>query len=227
MRGRARKVYLASVIFLALTLLSACASSVHDKGGISAEVTAESFAQHRGTMGVVLLAVNWGRRWKCGGYENAQLFSFSFDRMPLIPRSDEHAADLTVEGPFRVTVRPEFLNYALLVEPGEYALSGFNIKVARSISDVGQWVAKRSELLKDGKAHAGSLRISAGETVYIGNFFLDCGRQPTLWRFYTEGVPSYQSHLAEFKQKYPFLEIDHAIYRLFQTNAIGRSYELK
>src|SRR5262245_22259743 len=115
----------------------------------------------------------WGRRWNCGGFENAEPRSFSFDRIPG-------------------------------------TLSAFNIKVARSVSDVGSWLAKRSELLKDGRPQGGSFKVAAGEIVCIGNFFLDCHQRSNLWRYYTEGSENFQVHVAQFKQKYLFL----ALYRL-------------
>jgi len=118
-------------------------------------------------------------------------------------------------------------NYAVLVEPGEYALSGFIIKVASSRSNIDNWIAKRSELFKDGKALGGSFRVSARETVYIGNFFLDCDPAPQLWRYYTGGADHFKSHLAEFKEKYPFLSTDGVRYRLFETSTLGQIYELK
>ena len=168
-----------AIVFL-VALLASCASSIHDGTGLSSEVTAESFTQSRDLKGIVLLAVNWGRRWNCGGFENAELRSLSFDRLPVRQLADGKAADLTLEGPARLMALPAFINYALLVDPGEYASSEFNIKVARSVSDVRYWVAKRSELLKDGRPQGGSFTVAPGETVYIGNFFLDCYQRPSL-----------------------------------------------
>ena len=169
----------------------------------------------------------WGRRWNCGGFENAELRSFSFDRVPGKQASDDDAADLTLEGPARLASRPTFINYALIVEPGEYALSAFNIKVARSVSDVGSWLAKRSELLKDGRPQGGSFKVAAGEIVCIGNFFLDCHQRSNLWRYYTEGSANFQAHVAQFKQKYPFLDLNRATYRLIETSSLGHAYEMK
>ena len=207
--------------------LSAWATSILDASGGSSEATAESVAQYRAAKGVVLLDVNWGRRWRCGSFENAELRRLSFDRLPLTKSSDDAAADLTLEEAPSLFTRETFINYALIVEPGDYVLTGFDIKVARSVSDIAHWVAKRSELWKDGKALGGTFKVAAGETVYIGNFFLDCYKQPQPWRYYTEGAANFKVHLTQYKEKYPFLSTDNVAYRLFDTTSLGRPYELK
>jgi hypothetical protein len=176
--------------------------------------------------GVVLLDVNWGRRWNCGGFENAELRGIAFDRLPTSKSSDDAPADLTLVQPPNLASRPAFDSYAIVVDPGEYVLSGFSIKVARSVSDVAYWVAKRSELLEGGKIVGGSFKVSARETVYIGNFWLDCFQRPQLWRYYTEGVENFHTHLAQYKNKYPYIDIEHVTYRLFDTDALGRPYTL-
>jgi hypothetical protein len=178
------------------------------------------------SMGVVLLDVNWGRRWSCGGFENAELRRLSFDLVPPLKSGDEEPADLTLEQPSSLFATPTFTNYALIVEPGQYVLSGFEMKVARSVSSVLMWVAKRSELIKDGNPQGGSFTVGAGEVVYIGNFWLDCFRSPQPWRYYTETPEGFKKHLAQFKDKYPFLRLDKVNYRLFETTRLGRPYSL-
>jgi len=58
--------------------------------------------------------------------------------------------------------------------------------------------------------------VGAGETVYVGNFNLACSGGPILWREYTPRgeLPKL---LAEFKSKYPFLNLDDVQFRLFRT----------
>jgi len=215
-----------SIIFL--FLLASCAGSkVEDNIGSSSELNADSYAKNRNSMGTVLLDVNWGRRWNCGKYENAQLISFAFDRMPLTRNSSDGNADLVIGTTSRIAVVPKFLNLALLIPPGEYALSNIKIKVATSVSSVYFIEANRSRLLREGKPYAGSFKVEAGETVYIGNFGLDCFQEPILWRYYTEGRDNFQKHLAQFKSSYPFLDLSSVQYRLFETSLIGRSYKLK
>lgn len=192
---------------------------------VAGEATAEAYAKSNTTKGVVILAVNWGRRWGCGGYENAEIMSLGFDRLPIRDSSDAEP-EIFIDGPPRLLKKSVFLDYALLLEPGEYALTHFDIKAARSVRDVGHFVAKRAHLIEDGKPKAGSFEVNAGEVVYVGNFFLDCHQEPVVWRYYTEGRDGFRSHMAEVKQKYPFINPDRVTYRLFRTTTIGLNYEL-
>ena len=74
---------------------------------------------------------------------------------------------------------------------------------------------------------SGTFRVGAGEIVYIGNFFLDCYKAPQLWRYYTEGMDNFKTHVAQYKHKYPFIAGEHVVYRLFETDTLGRPYTLK
>jgi hypothetical protein len=211
-----------------LLLVASCASvRVQENIGASTEATAESYAKNQSLMGTVLLDARWARHWNCGKYENAQLVSFAFDQMPLANRPDDEKQDLVVGTTSMLAVEPKFVSYALLVTPGEYALSSFKIKVASSVHDVGYWVAKRSDLIRNGKPHAGSFKVAAGETVYIGNFALDCFQNPSLWRYYSESKEDFQKQLGDYKAKYPFIDLSGVKYRLFETDVIGRAHELK
>jgi hypothetical protein len=219
---------LAHALVLALLApFAACAASIVDASGASSEATAASFSESGTTKGIVLLDVNWGRRWRCGSYENAELRGLSFDRLPSIKSSDDAAADLKLEESSGLFTRSEFLTYAVIIEPGEYVLTGFNIKVAGSASNIVYRVARRSQLWKDGKALGGTFKVAPGEAVYIGNFGLDCKEDPQLWRYYTEGAGNFKTHLGQYKKKYPFLDVDSVVYRLFDTRVLGRPYELK
>jgi hypothetical protein len=115
----------------------------------------------------------------------------------------------------------------MLLEPGEYHLTGFVIKVARSARDVNIFTAARERIVKDGKSRAGTFRVAAGETVYVGNFAIDCADQPMPWRYYTEGREAFDDHLAQYKSKYPFVDTSKVVYRLFDTKTTGYPYELK
>jgi hypothetical protein len=193
---------------------------------VAGEVTRKSYAAGIATNGVVVFDVNWGRYWNCGGYENAELMKLEFDRLPADKKFPGENGDLIVEGPMRITRTLRFLNYAYLLPPGEYALSGLSIKVARSVSEVGYLNAKRGDLIKDGKAEGGTFTVAAGEIVYIGNFFLDCHDGPMLWRYYSEGKEGFEAQIAEYRAKYPFLERERFRYRLFKTKTFGSDYEL-
>ena len=190
------------------------------------EVTRKSYQTGIATSAVVVFDVNWGRHWNCGGYENAELMKLEFDRITGEPKAPDAKADFVVDGPSRLTRKLRFLNYAFILPPGEYALSGVSIKVARSVSDVGYLNAKRSDLTKDGKPEGGSFTVAAGEIVFIGNFFLDCQTGPMLWRYYPEKKEDFQSQVAEYRAKYPFLEAERFRFRLFRTKYFGTDFEL-
>lgn len=209
-------------------ILASCASvQIQDEFGASAEVNPDSYARYKDRLGVVLLDARWGRQWKCGKYENAQLVSFSFDKLPLSPnKPDEAPSDLTIGTTSHLAASQKFESYALLIPPGEYALSNFKIKLARSVSSIDYWVATRSHLIKDGKPLGGKFVVAPGEVVYVGNFALDCYENPTLWRYYANGRDGFRQQLSDYQSKYPFLDLANVKFRLFETTTIGRSYAL-
>jgi len=210
------------------TLLSLAAASCAtvSSSPIASEATPETYATSGSTKGLVILAVNWSRHWNCGGYENAEIMSLGFDRLPIKNDTTEVPPEVFLDGPPRLTKKPGFEDYALLLEPGEYALTSFDVKAARSVRDVGHFVAKRAHLIENGKPKAGSFQVKTGEMVYIGHFFLDCHEQPMIWRYYAEGRDGFASHMAQVKQKYPFIDPSKVTYRLFRTSTMGRDYEL-
>ena len=215
-------------IALTATLLISCSSAqINDEVGTSLEVNVNSYAHDKEKTGIVLLDANWGRKWGCGKYENAQLISFSFDKVSTDLKTTSQTADVTVGTSKRLMVKPTFESYALQLSPGEYVLSNFKIKVASSVSNVDYWIANRAHLIKDGKALAGKFTVAAGEVVYIGNFGLDCFQGPSLWRYYTEGNDGFKKQLADYQSKYPYLDLTKSKFRLFETTTIGRPYELK
>lgn len=215
-------------VLLVVFFLASCASvQIENEVGLSNEANAESYANNKEKLGIVLFDARWARQWKCGKYQNAQLLNFSFDKAPISEKPDDAPADIKIGTANRVSVSPKFESYALLVPPGEYVLSNFKIKVAESSLNVDYWVASRSHLIKDGKPLAGKFNVKAGEVVYIGNFALDCFAGPTLWRYYANGKDGFESQLLDYKAKYPFLDLTNVKFRLFKTETIGRDYELK
>jgi len=194
----------------------------------AAPLTRSNYTLQAKTHGVVLLDVDWGRYWSCGGNENAQLMEIGFDRLPLAEvGSDKPPAELLEGSMISLFEKKGLQNRALLVEPGEYALTRFSIRVARSVSDVGFQQASRAQLLKDGRPIAGTFRVAAGEVVYIGNFKLECSPPMALWRFYTVGKSGFAKHMQEYKASFPFADLDNVQYRLFDTVTMGLPYELK
>lgn len=214
------------IVALSCLLLAAC-SSVEIKGrsGIEVEATAQHYQQEKKTKGVVLFEVNWSRVWGCGSFGNAHPMTVGFDRMPVQPAPNGSPSDVMIHYQQGFDTR-SWENYALLLEPGEYALSDVEIYVAQSPSQIGSLSYGRDVLLKQGKPAGGTFKVSAGETVYIGNFALDCFQNPMIWRYYIAKA-DFQPKQAGYARKYPFLDLDNVTYRLFDTNTFGRPYNGK
>jgi hypothetical protein len=189
-------------------------------------LSAEQFSQVKDKRGVVLLAVNWNRRWNCGGFENAQLRKLGFDKLPGTKSTDDAAPDLVLDDAPLLFTKPGSDYYIFVAEPGEYAFSAFEIKAAKSVSDIGFFRGKRSQFIKDGKPLAGSFDVRAGEIVYIGHFFLSCHAGPVPWRYYLKDRAAFDEDLAKLKQKFPALDLDKAQYRLFETTEMGNKFSL-
>jgi hypothetical protein len=216
---------LAGSLSLAAVLASSAAVS-----GQKFEATPDAYRLARESKGVVLMAVDWSRVWGFCGAENVQLRTFAFDRMPVEKRGDDEAADLVIKAPSSLLAGPGTItHYALLLEPGEYALTSSELKVARSVGGVDNYRVGRNQAMQDGKPVAGSFTVAAGETVYVGHFGLDCvEREPTLWRYYIIGKAGFKNYLAtRVTPKYPFLDTESIQYRLFKTSTIGNDYELQ
>lgn len=190
----------------------------------AAELDKRGYQRHADTMGVILLDVNWGRQWLCGGYENAQLMSLGFERVPVEEGASEHASfELTT--PSRAFAKSEFRNHGFLVEPGTYAFSSWSLKVARSVRDVGYLGRSRADMITGDNYLGGTVEVAAGEVIYIGNFFLDCLEQPIPWRYYTEGEAERAAHMAEYQRRFRFLRGQSIEFRLLDTDSYGTAAE--
>jgi hypothetical protein len=185
-----------------------------------------AYAEASSTKGVILVSANWGRKWKCGRFENAQLKSLSFDKSGTPKASADAKADLVLEDSSFFSAPPKFVNYAYIVEPGEYLLSAFSVKAAQSSSNVGYFSATRSDLIKEGKSKAGSFAVSAGEVVYIGHFFLDCAQDPTPWRYYPSDKGDFNQFLSGIKKEFDALDVEKVKFRLFETTTMGNPFTL-
>jgi hypothetical protein len=205
-----------------LVLVSGCMSS-----GVSRpkqEVSAESYGKDT-TKGLVVVSALWGRAWKCATFENGQLRAFGFDRLPSQTTADNATADLVIEdSPYHA--EGPAANYVLALDPGEYGLATFAIKVASSVADVKTANVGRSRLFEGGKPIGGTFTVNAGELVYIGHFGLDCSKEPTIWRYYTEGRDGFDHYKQVIKKQYPFLDVTNMQFRLFKTTHLGRDYVL-
>ena len=224
------KRYLIGTVAL---LLSACAG-VTDlisttqpiKFKETSGITKDSYLNNKSTNGVVLLDVNWGRWWGCGGYENAQLISLAFDKLPMMLMDNEAAPSLVLHTPSRLMVDPVFINYAYSLEPGEYAVSALSIKVAESVTKIGFLTAQRDKLYSEGLPIGGTFEVKPGEAVFIGNFYLDCTYDPMLWRYYSNGKEAFDAQVTEYEKRFPFLDLNNTQFRLFKTTIFGHDYEL-
>jgi hypothetical protein len=191
-------------------------------GEISAPFSAAAYESSAKDKAVVLVSANWNRRWRCGAYENAQLRSLAFDRNAS-ERTSSDGSDLVIEDGV-LPAKKGFTDYAFIVEPGEYQLSGFDVKVAKSVSDVGHLTADRTALIADGNAKGGSFWARAGETVYIGHFFLDCAQEPIPWRFYPEDEGDFAKYLKLIAREFPGIPTEGVKFRLFKTTTMGNPH---
>lgn len=212
------------ILFAGLSLLLLLQTGVS-----SAPLTKDNYNSSLSTAakGVVLMDIDWGRYWRCGGHESAQLREIWFDRMPLADRDDDaKPAELLEGSSLPLLDRRGLQNHALIVEPGTYAMTRILIRITKSQLDIGYLDAKRGQLVRDGVAVAGTFRVGPGEVVYIGNFKLECKPPMTLWRYYTAGKEGFARHLLEFGRSFPFADFEGVRYRLFETKTIGTPYEL-
>jgi hypothetical protein len=185
----------------------------------------DAFRQSGSSKGTVILQVNWGRYWKCGPYENAQLQRLAFRR--VAGDGDAPSREDWELSPFSTLMtKPLFEPYAVLLEPGQYALSGFKFKVASSRSKIQVADVDSSKLIVDGKPLGGSFTVSAGEVVYVGHFGVDCHGEPTPWRFYVDGKEEFDRYVDGFHKRYPYTKDVPVTYRLFQTEHFGQPYDL-
>lgn len=164
-----------------------------------------------------------GPPWKCGQFENAQLQGLTFTKSP-IDNPNEITLDLKTHS--KLFVDNKFLPYAYVIQPGEYQLTAFDVKVARSTTDVMHINGTKDDLIKEGKSVGGSFIVNPGEIVYIGHFGLDCGAEPFLWRYYIDGRPEFESYIAGFRMKHPFIKHVPVQFRLFSTQVLGAPYTL-
>ena len=170
--------------------------------------------------GLIIAEVNWGRKWGCGVFENAQLqhlkFTSSNDQVDLRPSS-------------KLMVRDEFVTYVLPVSPGKYELEEFDVKVAKSVSEVGHFRKSSEQSHPSSPVAGGSFSVAPGEIVYVGHFGIDCGAPPFLWRNYVDGREEFEAYVADFRKEHPSLSQYPVHFRLFSSpsSALGNDYFLQ
>lgn len=205
-----------------LVLVSGCTSSNVSRP--KQEVTAGSYGKDP-AKGFVVLSALWGRTWNCGQFVNGQLWSFGFDRLPSDTTANDAKAEVVLEGSPYVGGGPA-TNYVLALNPGEYALTAFSVKVASSSTDWKTVSVGRARLFEGGKPIGGTFTVKANELVYIGHFGLDCYKEPTIWRYYPGGHEGFEHYKQVIKEQYPFLDVGKMQFRLFKTSHLGRDYVL-
>jgi hypothetical protein len=203
----------------AIAILGALPSLV-----VAAEPVILSAGTYKADLGVLIIQVNWGRTWKCGQFENAQLQSLTFTKSPI---GTPEPVSLDLETPSKLFVDNKFLPYAFVIQPGEYVLTAFDVKVARSVTDVAHINGSKDSLIKDGKPVGGTFTVNPGEIVYVGHFGLDCGAEPFLWRSYIDGRGDFEKYVGGFREKFPFVKQVPTQYRLFSTKLLGNPFSLK
>lgn len=209
-----------------ITIASCLAASSAWAGDAPVPFSAAAYAQAAATKGVVLVSVNWGRKWKCGAFENARLDAIAFDRVGSPKQGADAKPDFMLEDSSLLPATSRFVNLAYIVEPGHYALSGFRIKVAKSVAEVGTLEASRADLIKDGKSTAGDFNVAAGELIYIGHFFVDCVRDPIPWRFYPGSADDFRQYLEGVSKEFEALPTDQVKFRLLNTKTLGEPFSL-
>jgi len=180
------------------------------------ELDQSNYENAAGESGIILFEVNWGRRWNCAVADNAQLQQLTFTRT-----ADGKAATVDLRTPSRLQVDNRFIPYALLIKPGEYGLTGFDVKIAWSMTDIvhAVWNAEKA-------GYAGTFTVAPGEFVYIGHFGLDCSAEPIPWRYYIEGADEFDRYIEGFRQRFPFVGEVTVEFRLFQSMLFGTDYWL-
>jgi hypothetical protein len=192
---------------------------------ISAGPVPLSEGTYKADLGVIIVQINWGRVWKCGQFENTQLQALTFVKSPIDDNVEPESLEL--ETPSKLFSDNKFLPYAFVIKPGEYVLTSFDVKIARSVTNVAHIKGEKENLIKDGKPIGGTFTVNPGEIVYIGHFGLDCGAEPFLWRYYIDGRDEFEKYISGFRQKYPFVKQIPVQYRLFSTQLLGNPFALQ
>lgn len=184
------------------------------------EFTKKNYERYKNEKAVIIYGVNWGRQWGCAGFENAQLQHLTFSRID--PKTNSlDGEDIVLKTPSVLLAENISKPYIIIVNPGEYALTAFDVKIAESVDKVGHLQAKDKDLFKDGKAIGGTFKANPGEIVYIGDFGLDCAYEPIPWRYYVQ-KEDFERFTVGFRKKYKFIGDKQIIYRFFQTDMFGQ-----
>jgi hypothetical protein len=103
---------------------------------------------YKPNLGVVIMEVSWGRSWNCGPYQNAQIESTTFTKSQS---ETSNTINLNLDTPSKLFVDNKYTQYSFVLEPGEYGLTAFDVKIARSATSIAHIKLSKDNLIKDGK----------------------------------------------------------------------------
>jgi len=184
-------------------------------------LSADRFRAGMPGKGIVLLSINWGRRYGCPGVANAQLLRLTFTQLPITTSS----AKLDLKTPGKLLVNNTFLNVAYILDPGKYAITDIRVLIAETLNKVDELTV--GGLMEQDNPVGGTFQVEPNEAVYIGSFAMDCANQGAVpWRFYLEDKASFDKYVAGFKKEYPFAAALPVRYRLFDSAEFGSQFSL-
>jgi hypothetical protein len=177
----------------------------------------------KGDSGAVIVQLDWGRRWGCAGLDSSQLVRLVFDQQS--PPAGQPPDRLELKTPKKLRIENRYIPVVMLLRPGTYALTGFEVKIANSMSHVRRIEMTAKDLIVDGKPTGGTFRVDAGEIVYIGGFGLDCNYEAVPWRYYIDSAERFEDAVAKFRQHFPYTRDAVVRYRLFESERFAEPPE--
>jgi hypothetical protein len=196
-------------------------SSAHSDDTL--KLTKRNYQKHGAEKAVLLVNIDWSRIWGCGTTEYAQLRNLEFERVVEPLGLVKDGAKISLSGGGMLSSIPE--GYQLMVEPGDYALVGAEIRLSEGFRKGGGTLKMDKEtLVENGKPLGGGFTVNQGKIVYIGDFALDCQEGPIPWRYYltkAEGFPEFVDYLLD---RYPYLDSSAIEFRLFESKYFSQPY---
>jgi hypothetical protein len=190
--------------------------------GAPVPLSADSFHAGMPGKGIVVLGVNWGRKYGCPGVANAQLLRLTFKQLPITSSS----AILDLKTPGKLLVNNKYLGVAYILDPGKYAITEISVLMAKTLNKVDELSV--GGLMDHDNPVGGTFQVEPNEAVYIGHFAMDCVQQAGAvpWRFYLTDRAAFDKYVADFKKEYPFASALPVRYRLFDSTQFGFPFSL-
>lgn len=219
--GGVMKLFLLAIAGM---LFGVCLASTAESDD-TLKLTKRNYQKHGSEKAVLLVNINWRRIWGCGTTEYAQLRKLEFERLVEPFGLVKDGPKISLNGGGMLSSLPE--GYQLLVEPGEYALVGAEIRISEGFRKGGGTLKMDKEtLVENRKPLGGGFTVNQGEIVYIGDFSLDCHGGPIPWRYYltkAEGFPEFVDYLLD---RHPYLDPAAIQFRLFESKHFSQPYGL-